>query len=197
MVFRLIGWMVRRAWLLLLAGWIVLLFASRHAAPPWEEVARDREFAFLPADAPSRQAAEIYAKGFPEDKHTSNVVLVLHRADEGKLALEKDLKFTEDVLEPGLRQIAAAEGGLASDPAPSDEPLFSTENEPPPPPVRLSIIERIRTPNAPGSGAFLVSPDGRALLVVVELTTEFLSNENWPILDKIENLTRDLRNSGK
>jgi putative drug exporter of the RND superfamily len=197
MVFRFIGWMVRRAWLLLLAGWLVVLFVSGHAAPPWDQVARDREFAFLPDNVPSRQAEAVYAKAFPDDPLTSNIVLVLYRADQAGQSLDKDLKFIEDSLEPGLRKIADEEGGLASEPAPSNEPLFSNEDEPPPPPARRSIIERILSPNRPGNQAFLVSPDRRALLVVVELTTEFLSATNWPVIDKVDNLTRQLQADGK
>jgi RND superfamily putative drug exporter len=199
MVFRLIGWAVRRAWIVLLVGWGVLLFATWRAAPPWRAVARDREFAFLPADAPSRHAEEVYATAFPDDPQTSNVVLVLHRESGGDGTLTGDLKFIEDVLEPGLRKIAESEGGLASAPAPSEEPLFATDEpaKAPAPPAKHSIIDRIRTPNAPGTGAFLISPDHRALLVVVELTTEFLSDANWPAITKIENLMHELRESGK
>src|SRR5205085_8770862 len=54
-----------------------------------------------------------------------------------------------------------------------------------------------RTPNAPGAGALLVSPDRQARLVVVEMLTEFLSNENWPVIDRVEGLVADLRRQGK
>src|SRR5262249_29802122 len=99
--------------------------------------------------------------------------------------------------EPALRQIAEAEGGLAGEPMPSDEPLFDTPGESRPPPPKRSIIARIRTPNAPGTGALLVSPDRKGLLVVAELTTEVLSPSNWPALARIEGLARDLRRQGK
>src|SRR5439155_8444411 len=56
-----------------------------------------------------------------------------------------------------------------------------------------SIIARIRTPNAPGSGALLVSADHLALLVEMELTTDFMVNTNWPIIHKVEDLVRELR----
>jgi RND superfamily putative drug exporter len=42
-----------------------------------------------------------------------------------------------------------------------------------------------------------VSADGRALLIVLELTTEFLSRDNWPTVTKVEDLVRDLRARGK
>ena len=48
----------------------------------WQDVAQDKEFALLPPDSPSRRAAEIYSKAFPEDQTSSNIVLVLHRAGD-------------------------------------------------------------------------------------------------------------------
>jgi RND superfamily putative drug exporter len=182
-----------------LAGWGVLLLATWLAAPPWDEVAQDREFAFLPEDAPSRRAEAVFAQAFPEDHLASSIVLVLSRAGSSPGQLQSDLKFIEDDLYPSLRQIAEAEGGLASERVASDEPLFDGEGSAPPAPrpKKRSIIARIRTPNAPGAGALLVSPDRRALLVVVELATEFLSKENWPTITRVEDLALDLKQKGK
>ena len=122
-------------------------------------------------------------------------MLVFHQVDDGSDKLRRDRKFISDVIEPGLRQIAEEEGGLASEEKPSEEPLFS--DEPAPKPAHTSIIERIRTPNAPGSGALLISPDGQVLLVVIELTTEFLSTDNWPTIDKVESFIGNLEQEGK
>src|SRR5205807_1795017 len=107
-----LGRVVRRAWALLLAGWALLLLGTWAAAPPWDRVAQDREFAALPESVPSRQAEALFAKAFPDDRLASNVVLVVHRTRGGSGDLDKALRFIEDVLEPGLRQIAASEGGL-------------------------------------------------------------------------------------
>src|SRR5262249_42782787 len=102
-----------------------------------------------------------------------------------------------DVLEPGLRKIADDESGLAGEAAPSDAPLFSDEPAAPAPARPRSIIERIRTPNALGSGPLLVSPDGPALLVVAELTTDLLSSRNGPTIAKVEALVGELRRGPK
>ncbi len=193
-MFKYLGPLVCRTWWVLLIAWGAVLFGTWYAAPPWEEVAQDREFAFLPEKSPSRRAEKIYAEAFPEDRAGSNIVLVLHRA--GTARLKDDLKFIEDVVEPGLRKIAEDEGGLASEPVPSDEPLFGEETKPAAP-VKRSIIDRIRTPNAFGAGALLISPDGQATLVVVELTTELLSSSNWPTITKVQNLVRDFEHQGK
>jgi putative drug exporter of the RND superfamily len=197
MLFRILGYLVCRAWFVLLAGWALLLLAGRLAAPPWDEVAQDKEFAFLPDDARSRRAEAIFAKAFPDDRLASNIVLVLYRTSSAPGGLDEDFKFIDNVIEPGLRQIADADGGLAGEPVPSDEPLFGSDADKPRPPPRRSIFARIRTPNAPGSGALLISPDGQALLVVMELTTDFLTVHNWPTITKVENLIRDLRPEGK
>jgi len=109
MFFRFLGQGVRRGWLLLLAAWVVLVVMTRLLAPPWEEIAQDREFAFLPASVPSRVAVPHFTDAFP-NRYTSNVVLVLHRPGEReKNHLATDLKFNEDSLRPGLLKIAESD----------------------------------------------------------------------------------------
>jgi hypothetical protein len=128
MIYHFLGRVVRRAWPLLLALWAALLIGTWWAAPPWDTVAQDREFAFLPADAPSRQAAEVFARAFPLDHTGSNIVLVLHRADNPPGHLDADRKFIEDVLRPALVQIADDAGGLA-DPRAAAVPRDSTDDD--------------------------------------------------------------------
>lgn len=198
MIFHALGRLVRRgAWVLLLA-WALLLAGAGWLAPPWNDVAQDREFAFLPEEAASRRAEKMFSRAFPDDRAGSNIVLVLTRAAREPGKLKSDLKFIEDVVEPHLRQVAETEGGLASEPTASADPLFADETKPAQPAAKTPIINRIRTPNAPGSGALLISPDGQGMLVVVELTTtEFLSESNWPIIDKVEGLVHNLQGEGK
>ena len=102
--------------------WIGLLAGTKMAAPPWDEVAQDKEFAFLPPDAPSRRSEELFEKAFPDDRVGSNVVLVLHReasATQGdKENLDRDKKFIEDVLEPGVWGADHARYGRGVPPSP-------------------------------------------------------------------------------
>ncbi len=198
MISRILTQTVRWGWPFFLVGWAILFFVTAHFAPPWEDVAQDREFAFLPSDVPSRHAEAEFAAAFPEERSGSNIVLVLHHTDEAD-HLRDDLKLINDVLQPGLRQIAESEGGLAFEVKETDDPLFADEGEAKAPeqPQQRSIIARIRTPNAPGVGGLLVSPDEKAMLVVVELTTEFLSDRNWPTIEKVETLIAQLRKDGK
>ena len=75
---------------------------------------------------------------------------------------------------------------------PADEPLFGDKPAAPAAAAaasaKRSIMASIRTPNDPEAGPLLVSDDSKALLVVIELTTEFLSRDNWPTIDKIRSL---------
>jgi putative drug exporter of the RND superfamily len=199
MFFNFLGRSVQRAWYLWIAAWLLLLIGTWYFAPSWNVVAQDKEFAFLPRDSPSIQAEETFKKAFPNDHLASSIVLVLSRTEDTPGHLEKDKTFIQDVLEPGLRDIANSEGGLADQPVTdtSNADPFATPAEPVKENLEHSIMATIHTPNAPVIGDLLVSPDHKALLVVVELTTEFLSRDNWPTIEHIEAYVRQLRQDGK
>jgi RND superfamily putative drug exporter len=189
-MFHTFGNLVSRAWVALLAVWVTLFVTTWWIAPPWKQVARDEEFAFLPADMPSRQAEDIFRKAFPDEPLGSNLVLVLCRDGPAGLKAE-DRQFIEDVLRPGLLQIAKDEGGLANQPDDTtDTDPFSTA---PAPARKKSIIARLLTPDTPGAGALLLSADGRSALLVAELTTEFLAAENWQTIERVEKLIGDIQ----
>jgi RND superfamily putative drug exporter len=194
MIFTYLGYLVRKGGILFLLGWGLLLACAWRAAPPWDEVALDKEFAFLPEKAPSRQAEKVFAEAFPDERLNSNIVLILHRAETGRL--EEDRTFIENSIYPGLRRIAEEDGGLASEQLPSEGPLFGGEDLPPKKNSQRSIISRILTPRGL-EGPLLVRSEGRALLVVMELTTEYLAKDNWSTLEKVERLVADLRQQGK
>jgi RND superfamily putative drug exporter len=176
-----------------IAGWLLLWLASEYATPAWRDVAQDHEFAFLPADAPSRVGEGVFARAFPEGQLGSSIVLVLHSQEPRGFAAA-DRRFADTVLEPALRKIAEAEGGLAVTPVTEDSPFDLPVKQPDRQP---SIMARIRTPSAPGTGSLLVSEDGRAWLVVVELTTDFQAHRNLPTIEKIEDLIQTLQAEGK
>src|SRR5438477_41227 len=108
-MFTYLGRFVARAWAALLAMWIIVLVVTWVLAPNWEDLAQDREFSFLPAEVPSRVSETLFEKAFPDEQLGSNIVILLRRDDTGTAHLEQDKKFIEDVIEPGLRQIAEAE----------------------------------------------------------------------------------------
>ena len=82
------------------------------SAPPWQDVVLDREFAYMPADTPSRQGEAAFERAFPRQYNPSTLALVVHRED--RPLTRQDMDFIEQKLKPGLLAIADEEGGLAS-----------------------------------------------------------------------------------
>jgi RND superfamily putative drug exporter len=197
-MFQKLGNLVVRAWPAVLLFWLAVLFVSHWLAPPWNEVAQDKEFGFLPARSPSLVAEEEFKKAFPEERVGSSIVLVLTNPG-GARDVQVGKDFISDVLEPDLRKIAESEGGLTAEPPVSEDsdPFAAAPPASPKPAQPNSIIDRIRTPNAPGTGALLESKDGKALLVAMELNSEFLSKGNWRLIQKVENLIQELKDGNK
>ena len=103
-MFTAIGHIVTRSWPVILAAWAVLLAVTVWLAPPWPNVVLDREFAYLPADAPSREGEEVFKQAFPNQYTPSTLAVIVYR-EEGPLSCA-DLDFIEHVLTPGLKHIA-------------------------------------------------------------------------------------------
>jgi RND superfamily putative drug exporter len=191
-VFQALGNLISRTWPLWLIAWVALFVAAWWTAPRFSDIAVDEEYAFLPPDMPSRQAEEVFQKAFPDNLEDSNIVLVISRDQPLQPA---DRQFIDKELRTGILKIAQDEGGLASEPG-SAEPI-NPFSEAPPPPQKKSIIARLHTPDTPGVGALLLSRDRQAALLVAELTTEFMTRTNWPTLQRIEGLVRDLQQQGR
>jgi RND superfamily putative drug exporter len=196
-MFRVLGNFVTRTWPILLAAWILLLLGVWLKAPPWHEVAKDLEFGFLPTTAPSRVGEEKFKQGFPQESLGSNIVLVIERGPDQTGPPEREKQFIEDVVEPGLRQIAKESGGLASEATKEGELTFGEPSKEPAETPATPIISRIETPNAPGSGALLISEDKKALLTVIDLTSEYHSKLNWPTIAKVEEFIQRLLDEKK
>ncbi len=186
-MFRFLGSMISRTWPFWLIGWLGLFALLHVTAPPWKQVAQDREFGFLPENARTRQGQAVFKRAFPDDKQASNVVIVVNRADE-ELRPE-DRTFIKDIVKPALVRLAQEEGGFAD----KDEPSAATN----PDAEKTPIVAALRTLDDPGSGPLLVSANRRATLVVLELTSELLEYRNWPILAKIETLMATWRSQGQ
>src|SRR5581483_9014732 len=112
-MFRWLGTVVSRAWPVFLAGWVVLVAVLWFVAPPWDRVGKSGQFAYLPADAPTRRAEAEFDESFPGQRVGSTIVLVAVRPD-GPLT-DADLAFVNTVFAPRLRQALAA-GGWADRP---------------------------------------------------------------------------------
>lgn len=187
------GDLMIRVWPGVLVAWIGIVILTSVMAPPLDQVAQTEEFKFLPADSPSHIAEELFREAFPKKLVPSRIVIVVRRPDQPEGLQERDLEWIDDGVQEGdkdrefellerLLQIAEKDGGLAKSP----------DNEDPAPDgeigVPRSTISDVRTFRDPTMGKLLKSKDGKATLVLVELTTDFLDSHNQPTVKAIEDL---------
>ena len=187
---------VVRFWPARLAGWLLLLLARSWAAPKLDDVVTSGEFAFLPADSPSRQGEGLFERAWGETVPSRVVIVVNCKADDDRLN-DDDRRFIDEVLAPEIVALAESMGGLAKSGEDEedddeegveegkDQPGKSKSKRVP------SLINDVRTFRDRKIGKLLESRDGRASLVIVELTTEFLNRENRKTIEAIERLIRN------
>ena len=195
-MFETFGKLVSRTWPLLLVAWLAVLVGLKWAAPAWKDVAADGEFAFLPKDASSRVAEDLFRMAWDEPL-ASNVVIVVRRESSPTGLLESDKAFINDVLRKELETIADAE-------TKSLQPQVLLKSKPKVPGAvegseageDLKSIT-IRTLSDKSVGRLLNSSDQQASLVLIELPTEFLDARNDKLIGKIENLIGYIDRNGK
>lgn len=181
-MFAKLGEFVVRAWPGVLIAWLAAVVCASMANPGLEKVAQTEEFAFLPTNSPSHLAENLFRTAFPDSYSPSRIVIVASR-DTG--LTEDDLGFLDDSVDEEeevahdhpIRQYELRE-----------RLVQLMEEEKKDPKVETPIISRIRTFRDPSIGRLLTSTDGKARLILVELTTEFMDSRNrWPV-GKIEEL---------
>ena len=201
-MFDRLGNTLARLWPAILMIWIAGLGIAAWRAPPLDDVVQTGEFAFLPADSPSRKAEDLFAEAFASDQAASRVVIVArHLAGEG--LTNADLEFIDDDVDGGdtdrkfelverLRDIAHSQEGshpkaaAESDEETEDDDDLDTGEFGP-----KSNIHRIRTFRDKTFGRLLLSDDKKATLIYVELRHEFMDAANIPTVEAIEHLIHD------
>ena len=186
-MFQNLGKLVSRMWPLLLVAWLLVLGGLKWAAPPWQSVARDGEFAFLPKSSPSLAAEELFQKAWGVPL-ASNVVIVVRRESSPTGLLEGDKTFINDVLREKLEKIADEE--TASLQPQSSKPVKVAAPDGASDVVSGNELKAItvRTLSDKSVGRLLNSEDGHASLVLMELPTEFLDSRNGPLIERVEKL---------
>jgi len=171
-MFHHLGALVSRFWLPVIVGWLLLVVALRMAAPRWDDVTHDGDFAYLPDDMPSVAGEELLQEAFPDRRAKSQLVVVLAR-DDGPLTLV-DSHFAA-VLAEDLQRHAAPEGEPAADPLADD---------------LLPLVD-VWTLNDALIGDMLTS--GRAGLIVLHLSTELMAAENIGVVEQVQQIIRARR----
>jgi len=192
------GQLLSRIWPLVLFVWVAAVAVAIYFAPPLDDVIQTGEFAFLPKDSPSRQAEDLFAKVFVNDKAASRVVIVVRRLAGDVGLTNADLEFIDDDMDDGdpdrqhelverLINIARNEEGAKPEAAAEvdteDEAEFESGDFGP-----LSNVHRIMTFRDKTFGHLLLSEDKKAALVYVELRHEFMDGKNRPTVVAIEEL---------
>lgn len=91
--------LINRHWHWLLIGWIVLAGGLKLIAPGWDEVAKDGDLEYLPAEVASLRGERLLQEAFPNEKAHSQISVILSRGGE---KLEADdrrfgLKIAESI----------------------------------------------------------------------------------------------------
>ncbi|MCA9074271.1 MAG: MMPL family transporter [Planctomycetaceae bacterium] len=202
-MFQPLGQAVSRAWPLILLGWVIAILAAVFVAPDWSSVTQDGEFVFLPEDASSRAAEDLYRRAFPsslegdiksgssiqQNPLGSTVVIIVRRTDRPGGLTADDHRFLEEVLRPELEEIAVEtghgyfsyDGILETDPETEDVP----------------VTRGVWTSSSQKIGRLLASEDGQATLLLMELKTEFLDRSNSLLIHRVEELVESVTHRDK
>ncbi|QDT63007.1 MMPL family transporter [Calycomorphotria hydatis] len=187
MVFRALGQFVARYWWLMPVIWIAVYITLRLAAPPWSEVIRDGEFAYLPASSPSLRGEQEFNEVFKDNFLQSNIAVVARRRGIGpdgeplKLTetaeepLRSDYQFLDEVLIPRIRELLLENDWIAAN-------ADSAEDD-------SHVVASVATHSDSGLGELLKSRDGSAVLVLINLRTEYQEKANRPLITALDELT--------
>lgn len=263
---------------MILILWIVVTVGLRLAAPSWDDIAQDGDFAYLPEETTTLRGQRILSNAFPEDRAKSQVAMVVARPDrelsesDQFVAVDVSRRFlnilgasllqharllknkpdadaqsnrrAEELLELGeaaLRQAIELDDQLVEFRRQQSLDLLEAGKTLPPPtlplaethhnlaqintllgrpeeaeqnqreawridPALAELKDRPAPLNAaewpmidvwtwrdPVIGPRLMSHDGRAVLVVAHLTTEFTATENIELVERIGDVLHEVQ----
>lgn len=178
------GRLAARFWPLLLTIWIAIVAILEVFAPSLDSVTQTGEFDYLPDDAPTRVGERLFTEAFPNEIADSSVVLIAHRNDQPLTPVDRD--FANDILRPELEDLATPASSADSENG-STDPINSLA------PSERDLIAGVRSPSDELIGNLLESEDQQALLVIVELHTDFLERRNRQLVAAVERVLDQLR----
>lgn len=179
MFFRSLGQFVSRFWPIIPVAWFAVLALVLSLAPEWDKVITDGEFQFLPRTSPSLVGEQKFQEAFSKNFWGSNIMIVVRRdsSPDSRLA-DVDREFVEETLVPRLEEIVAENDW--------DKPRPPADGAGPAEPPLVAKISTVKRDTE--IGPLLDSRDGRATLVRIGLTTEYLEKRNAPLIDAVQAL---------
>lgn len=223
---RRLGEFVSRTWWIWIPIWALGLAGSEWLAPPQAEVKTEGEMRHLPYDSSTRRAARLFAAAFPEMRSDSNVVMLFERSDEalsgddlaavvtevmpliesaaapyGGIADPSDLERVIDAVDDA-RDTIHTESAVATvqriwrAAVAEKEQERATRGTAKPDKEQLDIVN-VMAPHNSLEFPLLLSEDGQAMLVVVNLNTSFLTTKNHDFVAAIRGGLLSLQDSGK
>ncbi|REJ87728.1 MAG: MMPL family transporter [Planctomycetota bacterium] len=177
MLLEAIGRIVSRQPLAVAVGWAALLAALTLFAPPLDSVLEEGHFEFLPRSQPSRQAERLFDQAWPDRRADSSLVILVRRSGQGEELTETDRRFIRETVVPELESLEESQAADDSS-------------------QKLPLVADVLTADV-RSEELLDSEDGRATLVVVELTTEFLHDRVKRFVDQAAEAIDALPSRGK
>ena len=184
MVFKRLGDLTAQRAALIVGAWICVVAASGFMAPTWNDVVENGEFAFLPANSPSRRANDAFLDAFPNEQKRSSLVLIARRESGDEGLLQTDFEFLASQVVPELHKIA----GIPH-PDEDGDPFDDTAVAEASPP---GVIKEIIWFEDRKIGDLLNSEDGQATSIMLWLTTEFLDQANEAVVDEVESFVQEL-----
>jgi RND superfamily putative drug exporter len=182
-MFERLGAFLSKWWYVVIGCWLVAFVWLHTIAPPFNKLAKEGEFVFLPETMPSRQGEALMNKAFPGRQTSSNIVIVAVRDDEGGLT-DDDRSFIDDTLRSALEGIR--------DKVNSSSPEAQQRVDKP-----TILLGAIHTFSDTGIGNLLISDDGKATLVTIELPIDFQDTRNWLPVQQISDLLGTLQRGDK
>lgn len=164
-MFHRLGSFVSRYYLWVLLGWLLAGLAVALFAPAWDDVTRDGDFAYLPEQMTSVRGEKLLEAAFPDIRSKSAIVLVLSRPD-GPLR-PADYTIADDLV---ARYEAKQDTG---------SPIVGVMSH------RTPVVgEKLRS---------AVTESGQGLLIVLQLSSEFMAIGNMPLMEEILKTVEDIR----
>jgi RND superfamily putative drug exporter len=202
MLFKSLGDLTAKHAAFILAIWIAVVIASIAAAPRWDTVVENGEFAFLPEDSPSRIANARFREAFPDDQMRSTLVLIARRESGDEGLLDSDFDYLSAHVMPELHRMAGVPRERDEDEAvEANDAADESENAdaPAPAPAAKSpkkdsqqLVQEIMSFEDRKVGDLLISEDRQATSIVLSMTTEFLDQANVRLVNEVEQFVREL-----